>query len=71
MSTPPPVTPPASGYSIGILEAAAVAFFGAFFSALGGIAATVGITGTGLEVALIAGGGAAATALGYVGYQTA
>jgi hypothetical protein len=69
MAASSPVTPPASGYSIGTLEAAAVAFFGAFFSALGGAAAIGGVTGTGLEVAVIAGAGAAATALGYVGYQ--
>lgn len=69
-------TPPTTGstpqpYTIGQLEGAVVAFFGAFFAALAGSGAINGFTTGGLELAVIAAAGSAATFLGYTGYQAA
>lgn len=67
MATPPPSPP----YSIGALEGALVAFLGAFFSTLAGVA--IAVTGIGvpaLEAAAIAGGGSFAIFLGYHQYQS-
>ena len=62
-----PSNPP---YTIGALEGALVAFLGAFFSSLVGAGVILGLGLPALETALVAGGGAFATFLGYHSYQS-